>query len=55
MHWLFRRKRIEDLQQEATGEQGMRRALGPVNLTAIGIGGIIGAGIFVLTGQAAAQ
>ena len=32
----------------------MRRVLGPVNLTAIGIGGIIGAGIFVLTGHAAA-
>ncbi len=33
----------------------MRRALGPSNLVLLGIGGIIGAGIFVLTGQAAAQ
>ncbi|MEO8479957.1 MAG: amino acid permease [Gemmatimonadota bacterium] len=32
----------------------MKRSLGPVNLTALGIGAIIGAGIFVLTGQAAA-
>jgi basic amino acid/polyamine antiporter, APA family len=55
MQGLFRKKRIEDLQHEADGEHGMKRALGPVNLTAIGIGGIIGAGIFVLTGQAAAK
>ena len=36
------------------GESGLRRALGPVNLITLGIGAIIGAGIFVLTGQAAA-
>jgi APA family basic amino acid/polyamine antiporter len=54
MSKLWRKKGIEELQAEAAGE-GMRRALGPVNLTAIGIGGIIGAGIFVLTGQAAAS
>lgn len=36
-----------------TGE-GLRRALGPTELTALGIGAIIGAGIFVLTGHAAA-
>jgi APA family basic amino acid/polyamine antiporter len=39
---------------EAAGEGGLRRTLGRGGLTAIGIGGIIGAGIFVLTGQAAA-
>src|SRR5262245_48725413 len=55
MSGLFRRKAVADLQREAGGEHGMKRALGPVNLTAIGIGGIIGAGIFVLTGQAAAN
>lgn len=32
-----------------------RRALGPWHLTALGVGGIIGAGIFVITGQAAAK
>ncbi|HXW55952.1 MAG TPA: amino acid permease [Candidatus Cybelea sp.] len=37
-----------------TGEHSLRRALGPANLVALGIGAIIGAGIFVLTGQAAA-
>ena len=33
---------------------GLKRALGPIHLISLGIGGIIGAGIFVLTGQAAA-
>ncbi len=36
-------------------EHELRRALGPVHLTALGIGAIIGAGIFVSTGQAAAN
>lgn len=36
-------------------ENGFKKALGPVALTAIGLGAIIGAGIFVVTGQAAAQ
>src|SRR5512140_3855714 len=38
-----------------TGEQALRRALGPTNLISLGIGAIIGTGIFVLTGAAAAQ
>ncbi len=37
------------------GEHALKRALGPVNLITLGIGAIIGAGIFVLTGAAAAQ
>lgn len=37
------------------GEHTLKRALGPVNLITLGIGAIIGAGIFVLTGQAAAD
>jgi len=40
---------------DAVGEHSLKRALGPLNLVALGIGAIIGAGIFVLTGQAAAQ
>src|SRR5437773_7920361 len=52
---LFRRKNVAALQQEAQADQNLKRALGPVNLTTLGIGAIIGAGIFVLTGRAAAQ
>lgn len=40
---------------ENEGESGLKRALGPLNLITLGIGAIIGAGIFVLTGQAAAR
>src|SRR5271170_5347251 len=39
---------------ENEGESGLKRTLGPLNLITLGIGAIIGAGIFVLTGQAAA-
>jgi APA family basic amino acid/polyamine antiporter len=52
---LFRRKHAADLQAEARTDQSLKRALGPVNLTALGIGAIIGAGIFVLSGPAAAK
>ena len=52
---LFRRKSVSDLQAEALTDQSLKRALGPVNLTALGVGAIIGTGIFVLTGTVAAQ
>jgi APA family basic amino acid/polyamine antiporter len=54
---LWTTKSIALLQEEAgqEGEHTLRRALGAWNLTLLGIGAIIGAGIFVLTGQAAAQ
>jgi basic amino acid/polyamine antiporter, APA family len=53
---LWSRKSIAVLQREAAdeGEQGLRRTLTATNLTLLGIGAIIGAGIFVLTGNAAA-
>jgi APA family basic amino acid/polyamine antiporter len=51
---LFWRKSIDQLRADAASGT-LRRALGPVQLTTLGIGAIIGAGIFVLTGQAAAQ
>ena len=51
--FLFRTKPIESLAQ-ADHEGGLKRVLGPANLVALGIGAIIGTGIFVLTGQAAA-
>jgi APA family basic amino acid/polyamine antiporter len=52
---LFRRKSVTDLQNEALTDQSLKRALGPLNLTALGVGAIIGTGIFVLTGTVAAQ
>ena len=51
---VFRRKSVEQSLQDADDpDHRLRRALGPVQLTAIGIGVIIGTGIFVLTGEAA--
>jgi APA family basic amino acid/polyamine antiporter len=52
---LFARKSVQDLQHELETGPQLKKVLGPVGLIALGIGGIIGAGIFVLTGQAAAQ
>src|SRR3979409_445016 len=51
---LFSKKSLADLHAEAEGGL-LRRSLGPWNLTALGIGSIIGTGIFVLTGTAASQ
>jgi len=50
---LFGVKSIKLLEEEMAGENRLRRVLGPVSLTALGVGAIIGAGIFVLTGLAA--
>ena len=52
---LFRRKSITQLQADALTDQRLKRALGATNLTLLGIGAIIGTGIFVLTGTVAAQ
>src|SRR6187397_1565967 len=54
---LWSKKSVEHLQSEAAleGEHTLKRSLGALNLTLLGIGAIIGAGIFVLTGTAAAQ
>jgi len=54
---LLKKKPLNVLMHEAQdeGEHTLRRALGPLNLVTLGIGAIIGAGIFVITGQAAAQ
>jgi APA family basic amino acid/polyamine antiporter len=50
---LFARKPLSLLLEEMKGENRLRRILGPVQLTSLGVGAIIGTGIFVLTGQAA--
>jgi APA family basic amino acid/polyamine antiporter len=56
MSRLLRIKPMSMLKQEAgeVGTHTLKRSLGPLNLITLGIGAIIGAGIFVLTGQAAA-
>ena len=51
---LTRHKSIEQLQSEVSTRSDFRRTLGIWQLTAIGLGGIIGVGIFVLAGQQAA-
>src|SRR5713226_6212631 len=52
---LFARKSLERLHKEMEGENRLRRVLGPIALTSLGVGAIIGAGIFVTTGETAAN
>jgi APA family basic amino acid/polyamine antiporter len=53
---LLARKSLEDLTREATATtHGLKRVLGPWDLIFLGIGAIVGAGIFVITGHASAQ
>jgi APA family basic amino acid/polyamine antiporter len=54
---LFARKPIDKLMEEAqeVGEHSLKRSLGPINLIALGIGAIIGAGLFVRTAAAIAD
>jgi APA family basic amino acid/polyamine antiporter len=53
---LFYKKPIDELiKQTADDGHGLKKVLGALNLTTLGIGAIIGAGIFVLTGQVAAK
>jgi basic amino acid/polyamine antiporter, APA family len=49
---LLARKPTKTLEAEARDESGLRRAVGALDLTALGIGGIIGTGIFVIVGEA---
>lgn len=57
MNKLFLTKPLDKILAEAhtEGQQGLKRVLGPLNLIALGIGAVIGAGIFVITGQTAAR
>lgn len=57
MKWrqFFRRKPLELLLDEMAGEHRLHRVLGPVSLTALGVGAIIGAGIFAMTGRVASE
>lgn len=50
-----KRKSIASLQREASSSNGLKRSLSSTSLVALGIGAIIGAGLFSLTGIAAAE
>jgi APA family basic amino acid/polyamine antiporter len=52
---LFATKPLSRIMAEAEGEHALKRTLGPMQLVALGIGAIIGAGLFSLTGIAAAN
>lgn len=53
---LFATKSLEMLHEEMAQDEGrLRRVLGPIGLTSLGVGAIIGAGIFVMAGRAAAN
>jgi len=52
-HHLFKRKSLGLLHEEMKGDNRLRRVLGPWSLTSLGVGCIIGAGIFVITGYVA--
>ncbi len=53
MSQLFAKKSLQELLDDMKGDQRLRRILGPVSLTSLGVGAVIGAGIFVATGSAA--
>lgn len=53
MKQIFAKKPLSLLLEEMKGENRLRRILGPVTLTSLGVGAIIGTGIFVITGVAA--
>src|SRR5262245_26518564 len=50
---LFATKSLKVLLDEMAGDHRLKRVLGPITLTALGVGAVIGAGIFVATGAAA--
>jgi APA family basic amino acid/polyamine antiporter len=52
---LFKTKSLASLHAEAAADHGYKRTLGPLSLVSLGIGSVVGAGIFVQTGQAAAM
>jgi APA family basic amino acid/polyamine antiporter len=53
IHHLFKRKPLSLVHEEMKGENRLRRVLGPWSLTSLGIGCVIGAGIFVIIGYTA--
>ena len=54
MKRIFKKKCINEALECAKNDNTLRRSIGPVGLTIMGVGGIIGAGIFIITGVASA-
>jgi len=54
-HAMFRTKPISELTAHCTGEHALRRVISPFELILLGIGAVVGTGIFVITGVAAAD
>ncbi|RVD49336.1 amino acid permease, partial [Mesorhizobium sp. M2D.F.Ca.ET.140.01.1.1] len=52
---LFRKKSVEHMLATSAQSAGLKKALGALDLTFLGVGAIIGTGIFVLTGTGAVQ
>jgi amino acid transporter len=50
---FFAKKSLTELLEDMKGDQRLKRVLGPISLTSLGVGAVIGAGIFVATGKAA--
>ena len=55
MKRIFKKKCIEDVLNIASSSQELKRSIGPLGLTVMGVGAIIGAGIFIITGVASAK
>jgi basic amino acid/polyamine antiporter, APA family len=54
-HSIFRTRSIADLIEQSKGEHALKKVLGPLELVLLGVGAIVGTGIFVVTGVAAAN
>lgn len=54
-HSMFRTKPLEHLLKQSQGDRGLQRVLRPYELILLGIGAVVGTGIFVITGIAAAD
>lgn len=52
---MFACKSLDTLHSEMEGENRLHRVLGPISLTSLGVGAIIGAGIFAMTGRTASN
>jgi basic amino acid/polyamine antiporter, APA family len=52
---LFRKKSLDSMVEEMESGNSLKRSLGPIALTSLGVGAIIGTGIFVMVGKAAAD